>query len=1553
MSTLQARANEVWSRIIKQESGGRQFAANGAPLTSSKGAIGRAQVMPATARRVATQMLGEEFDEHRYKNDPAYNERLGRTYFDWLTKRYGDTTLAAAAYNAGEGNVDKWLKRVGDPRRGEVSHEQFAAAIPFAETRNYVRNVAQVAVAGGVNADRFMAAASGTVRAEGTPFDSEAGDPNAPAVERSLGRFLKLTVGQDWSTSAIARIAQQGNIELDPNYSLPSFGSREWQDLTRDIPQEFWDSFGGALSAQHAQEIRSRVLAEVAAEQELAGYGGWGVAGRIAVNLADPGAWALAIGTGGLGVAAKGGRMLQVARSARIAGQLSEARTAVNAVGTTVRASPWANAGRIAAISGAENAALEGILLAGSETKDGWDVAFAGLAGVALGGTASRLFSGAEKRALTNAYLRERTALQHAELDAAISAKRARLLEDAGDVADLESAKSLLAEIRQLDDEIGSSRTRLGMVDAAALGDRITEVEANLAGLMSRGADPEQFEAIAEQLRKVEGELRGRGKQRRALTQEIKTLRRKGALVSPEEQLAKLRGEVDARLRGEDAKVWGDQVDSPAVARKRRREVEAEVKRLSKELPGDPRVARLEARLGDTAGAIERLSSERARLMDALGLSADARAAERELGALRRTAAEPDAERARLSELEARRKRAADEQARLGKAGEAARDLEMLDELQARVRRLIDMASDRLDPPAVDINSVYGFGGNFGSDTLSAARYSGDFEGISDELIESGAEEGKEVGRVAFANLQSKVGTLGGILRGHENDLVRSRVGAYVGDSVGTADGSVSVIGASEVGNRLNETFLAKFNTAVEPAYDAWRKAEGHGAMKAMTRTTRAEFMEQVGRAIKGEQIDDPHVKAAAGKVRSLFAEYLAEAKAAGVKGFDNVEANGNYLPRFPIFEAIHRLENKIGTGNVVDFFKRAIKEDLADSMPEDAAATLAGKIANGYVLRMKKLRVGADAQLMNGVPLNDFAYLRHILEEAGESAGEIDSVLGKLAAYQAQRGKDGGKIRQAKHRVRFDETYTVRYRNEKLMREKGIEEWVDVKMSDLFENDVEQLFHRYSRTMSGHIGMAKAAGVKSVGDHQKNLEAIKRALEKSSPDEIDRVVKAADAAYKLVVGHPIEDPSFLQDVFRITRDYNFATTMNQAGFAQIPDLAGLISKGYLRHTMRHSGLGDLVKMMKRGDDGVLADEFARETEEWLGLGTDYHNNAIFASYSDDIDRGFIRGAMGKLHHGIRVAGRGTQALSGMAFITSAAQRLAGKAIVQRLVKETLAGGQISDKRLAQLGIAPEMKGRIGAQIKAHTRFVNNEVGGKVRAVNWAGWDDLEARDALLYAVFREARRLVQEEDLADTTLWMHKGWAKVLLQFRRFGLVSFTRQILHGANMRDAETGSRVLMSMGLAAAAYYAQMQVKVHGMPEEKREEFAERYMSPGALAAAAFSRSSYASMLPAMFDTLPAMVADVRLFDTRSSGLASDLITGNPTYALSKNLKQALSAPMQALLRDDRQFTQEDARALRRILPYQNLLGVDYLVNPLIEQLPKTDRDPDDDSVDWAF
>ncbi|MDF3933824.1 transglycosylase SLT domain-containing protein [Pseudomonas citronellolis] len=130
-----AAFSDLVESLIDHESSGDVAA------VSARGARGLMQLMPDTARDMAAK-LGLDFDEERLTRDGAYNRQLGSAYLDEMLERYdGHRALALAAYNAGPGRVDEWLKSNGDPRTGEVSSDAWVERIPFEETRHYTRGI--------------------------------------------------------------------------------------------------------------------------------------------------------------------------------------------------------------------------------------------------------------------------------------------------------------------------------------------------------------------------------------------------------------------------------------------------------------------------------------------------------------------------------------------------------------------------------------------------------------------------------------------------------------------------------------------------------------------------------------------------------------------------------------------------------------------------------------------------------------------------------------------------------------------------------------------------------------------------------------------------------------------------------------------------------------------------------------------------------------------------------------------------------------------------------------------------------------------------------------------------------------------------------------------------------------------------------------------------------------------------------------------------------------------------------------------------------------------
>lgn len=121
--------------IVRQETEFDPDAVSGA------GARGIMQLMPGSARHDAA-VAGVAYRPQALTGDATYNMQLGMAELSgYLTEWGGSYVLAAAAYNAGAGNVRKWIAQFGDPRDARTDPIDWIEEIPFSETRNYVQRV--------------------------------------------------------------------------------------------------------------------------------------------------------------------------------------------------------------------------------------------------------------------------------------------------------------------------------------------------------------------------------------------------------------------------------------------------------------------------------------------------------------------------------------------------------------------------------------------------------------------------------------------------------------------------------------------------------------------------------------------------------------------------------------------------------------------------------------------------------------------------------------------------------------------------------------------------------------------------------------------------------------------------------------------------------------------------------------------------------------------------------------------------------------------------------------------------------------------------------------------------------------------------------------------------------------------------------------------------------------------------------------------------------------------------------------------------------------------
>jgi len=119
---------ELIASVINVESSYNKYS------LSNKGAVGLMQILPSTAKWVCKRIGKEEEKIDLF--EPSINIQIGSYYLSYLLNYFGSEDLAICAYNAGMGNVKKWLSIVDCSVDGKKLEN-----IPFKETDNYLKMV--------------------------------------------------------------------------------------------------------------------------------------------------------------------------------------------------------------------------------------------------------------------------------------------------------------------------------------------------------------------------------------------------------------------------------------------------------------------------------------------------------------------------------------------------------------------------------------------------------------------------------------------------------------------------------------------------------------------------------------------------------------------------------------------------------------------------------------------------------------------------------------------------------------------------------------------------------------------------------------------------------------------------------------------------------------------------------------------------------------------------------------------------------------------------------------------------------------------------------------------------------------------------------------------------------------------------------------------------------------------------------------------------------------------------------------------------------------------
>jgi len=807
------------------------------------------------------------------------------------------------------------------------------------------------------------------------------------------------------------------------------------------------------------------------------------------------------------------------------------------------------------------------------------------------------------------------------------------------------------------------------------------------------------------------------------------------------------------------------------------------------------------------------------------------------------------------------------------------------------------------------------------SDSMGAMRAIG--EG---PLGEDVPRDIMETPYTAFGNARASIAAQFGR---DKNPYIRWLGWAGVEDAVGRKGTDLNPVAASERASRITKVAEAKWGRASNIEFRNWRKERGYNYWDGKRPSVRQEFLEEVVDHIEHGTSTNPAVQRSAKAWSEAIGDVHEAARRAGVKGFDEFQHRADYVPHIMSASRMRTWVARMGNDGLV---RELVADGIRRAQPE-LEDKLVTKLSDKYVRSVRERQAGVREQF--SISGDNRALLRELLEDVGMDEDEIDNILTTVAGKETDAGRTG----RAKRRVLMDTsaskevTYTDPDTGQLVTRE--------VKLSELMDRNAESLLQGYVRSVGGLASIAQrtkgtSRHITSRRDWEKVLNEAKKWEDyygNRNPNEAARKVKMLEDTYKMMTGQPIEDPlNPITRTLRRSRDWNVVRLMNQVFFAQAVEFGGAMAHGGLRAMVQQMPV--LKDIFRRAQTGELSNQLLDELEAWVGMGTDWIRNTHLGRFDDASDFGpeYFTAFDHTLNQMKRVTSAPMHTLLGFqqrSLMAVMSQKMANLAHGARMSKSL-------QRRLEFLGLGERERQLVFDNIKAHADTTTSGLTGRnLNTLNLENWDP-DARDLFSNAMFRTTRRIIQENDIGMLPMFMHKEVGKTVFQFRSFIMGAHEAQLLHNLRHADFEAFSMVMLTTMIGAVMHT--MQTYANSVGREDAEEYRRERMGDiengewRTLALSAWQRTGWSSLLPAAADTLNTGVfQNDPLFHGRSTGLATDIISGAPTLDLGDKVHRAGSAILQQVPRmvsdrPDYEFTDYDFYNLHYSLAFANMLGV---------------------------
>lgn len=752
------------------------------------------------------------------------------------------------------------------------------------------------------------------------------------------------------------------------------------------------------------------------------------------------------------------------------------------------------------------------------------------------------------------------------------------------------------------------------------------------------------------------------------------------------------------------------------------------------------------------------------------------------------------------------------------------------------------------------------------------------------------------------------------------------------------------------------------------------------GAGNKAGKLTYGQFKTEVSRALRnGDTHQIPEVEAAAKHYRkTVFEPIKKEAIEQGLLPEDvDVKFADSYLTRVYNFEKM-RAQPEQFKQIVVDWFKSQAK-DLDESANISAKLTertdvtdeISGRFAtakdttkalNDEIKRLRELKKASEQEIAL-VPEDKMSAKRKagLIDEARTFKEKIAENQKKLSEAVKERELISKELSESRKELRSLKSSLKKakfFENDLLL--KGMADDVynniistpggivpknvipegapfksrtmpipDKYLEDFLENDIETVSEFYVRSTAPQIEMTKKFGDKDLKQAFELIDEDYKQLIEKSPgkaaklaDKRDAIKKDLAAMRDLLYGvynQPADPNSFWLRANKSVRNLQFLSKLGGMMLSSIPDLARPI----MVHGLKRNGAMFKALVMNPHKAGMALKEAKMNAAIFEMIQSTRANSLA------DIGDMYKQGT--KFEKTLEGMSNTFGAVSLMSPWNQILKQWAGFVSSDAVLKETVkwADGAISDsakRKLAQLGIGESEARLIAEQVNLHSDK------GDVWLANAGAWDK-NAAEIFKNAVIKDTDSMIVTPGVGDKPLFMNTATGKLIGQFKSFLFASHGRILISGLQQRDAAFFNGMMISMGLGAMTY--SMKELVRG---------AEPSSDPQKILSEAVDYSGIFALMGE---------ANGLVEKATRGNVGISALTGNPPMSrfASRNALDAILGPTAGTIGDalavtggigmqigdnPKGFTQRDLRAMRRLLPYQNLWYTRNLLNYVEEQ-----------------